>query len=223
MNRLLTIIMLLFCAVVLVAQSDTDSLQTLTGAASQTSPNEYTSTLSRLEKLSAAGVRNADMYYDLGVCNYHLGERGLAVLNFLRALNIDSAHKHARENLVYIHAVSPDLPQAPEQPYLLQLFLRIYDFFSLNRLALSVLVFALLTALSLHLFFHYPPDKEHGLPILAVLICGILLLGFGSALLVKNHRYLNNNKAVVLSLADPFRACLGEGVERTCPGNYGNG
>lgn len=200
MKRLLVILFLLACGFALSAQADTT--QTLDTTPAQASQAVYADTLSRLEQQSARGIRNADLYYDLGVCHYQLGERGEAVLNFLRALNIDSAHKQARENLDFINATSTDLPREPEQPYLAQLFLRIYDFFSLNRLALVVLILAFLTTLSLHLLFHYPPEKERGLPVLAVLVCAILLLAFGSALAVKNHRYLHNSKAVVLKVAE---------------------
>ncbi|MDD4223353.1 MAG: hypothetical protein PHD87_02070 [Candidatus Cloacimonetes bacterium] len=202
MNRTLILLPLFFWLSALGAQSYSDSIQTLSGAASGNSQAEYAATLARLEPLAEKGVRNADLYYDLGVCYYHLGDRGKAVLNFLRTLNIDSAHKQARENLNYIHTTDPDLPREPRQPYLAQLFLRIYNFFSLNRLALMVLVCALLTTLSLHLLFHYPLDKERGLPVLLVLISSILLLGSGGTLLVKHHRWLHNSRAVVLEAVE---------------------
>ncbi len=200
MKHLLVILLLVVAP--LAAQGTPDSLQTLPSPAPLNSQTDYAATLARLAPLVEKGVRNADLYYDLGVCYYHLGNRGQAVLNFLRALNINSAHPQARENLIYIHALDPSLPREPQQPYLVQLFLNIYAFFSLNRLALTVLVLALLTTLSLHLLFHYPPDRERGLPVLLVLIFGILLLGFSGALLVKHHRWLHNPKAVVLTSAE---------------------
>jgi len=159
----------------------------------------YRQQLDKLLPLAQSGTRNADLFYNLGVCYYELGQPGKSILYFLRALNIDSSHSPARENLVYIHALDPTLPREPQQPYLVQLFLGVYAFLSLDRLALIVLITALLTTLSLHLLFHYPPDRERGLPVLLVLIFGLLLLVFGGTLLVKINRWQHNPRAVVLS------------------------
>ncbi len=202
MNRLLSLALLLCCLSLLAAQGGPDSLGSLPGASTQLSRADYQTTLARLQTLADQGIRNAGLFYDLGVCHHHLGDEGRAVLNFLRALNIDSAHRQAWENLAYINSRTPGLPQESQRPYLAQLFLKISDFFSLNRLALIFLVLAILTTLSLHYLFHYPPEREKGLPVLLVLICAILLIAFGSALAVKHHRYKHNPKGVVLQSAE---------------------
>lgn len=201
MKKILALLMLSVC-VFLAAQGQPEQQFMLPGDSLRVSHNDYKATLDRLAPLVEKGIRNADLYYDLGVCHHHLGNEGQAVLNFLRALNIDSSHPQARENLVYIHALNPNLPQEPRQPYLVQLFLNVYAYFSLNRLAVMVLLLALLTTLSLHLLFHYPPERERGLPVLLVLAFGILLLFFSGALAVKHHRWLHNPKAVVLRPAE---------------------
>lgn len=68
----------------------------------------YQQTLQKLEaKLHK--VKNADLFYDMGVCHYQLGNTGKAVLYFLRALNLNSAHKQAKQNLLYIHNLHPEL------------------------------------------------------------------------------------------------------------------
>ena len=201
MNRMMMVLLLIFGSAMLAAQSPADSLTQRSAKAGPASDTDHAATLSRLEQQEDRGVRNADLYYNIGVCHYHLGDQARAVLDFLRALNLDSAHHQARENLAYVNSLNPDLADE-QQPYLAQLFLRIYDFFSLNRLALTVLVFALLTTISLHLLFHYPQERERGLPVLLVMISAILLLVFGGALLVKQHRHLRNPKAVVLTQAE---------------------
>ncbi len=200
MNRFLPLLLLLVCLAVLGAQPAPDSLYQVPVTA--VADHDYAATLARLAPLAERGVRNADLYYDLGVCHYHLGDRGRAVLNFLRALNLNSAHRQARENLAWIHSTSPDLPQDPPRPYLAQLFLHLWDFFSRDRLAFAVLVLTLLTTLSLHLLFHYPPQRERGLPVLLVMVCALLLVGFASALGLKNQRWRHNARAVVLNPAE---------------------
>jgi len=164
----------------------------------------YQQTLQKLEAEANRGVKNADLFYNMGVCHFQLGNTGKAVLNFLRALNLNSAHKQAKQNLLYIRNLHPELSSEPTRPFLVQLFLNIYDFFSLNRLAITLLIIAILLTLSLHWLMHTPSGKEHGLPILAVVITAILFIAFGSMLLVKNHRYRNDARAVVIANVAPI-------------------
>jgi len=164
----------------------------------------YQQTLQKLEAKADSGVKNADLFYDIGVCHYQMGNTGKAVLYFLRALNLNSAHKQAKQNLLYIHNLHPELSPEPNRPFLVQLFLNIYDFFSLNRLAITLLILAILLTLSLHWLMHTPSEKERGLPILAVVITAILFIAFGSMLLVKNHRYRNDSRAVVIANVAPI-------------------
>lgn len=160
---------------------------------------DYRQILEKLQLQVDSGIKNADLYYNIGVCHYHLGETGAAVLWFLRAQNLNSAHKLAKENLAYINSLIPrETPERPA-PYLVRLFLDIYDFFSLNRLAVITLVLALLASLCLHWLLHWPPGKERGLPVLLLSVTGVLFLAFFGALLVKRHRFVNNRKAVVIS------------------------
>ncbi|NLN85078.1 MAG: hypothetical protein GX135_03095 [Candidatus Cloacimonetes bacterium] len=200
MKKLLFVLALLCASLFLPAQTIT----ALDDSLSQTPAvnAEYFQTLEKLDKIAAQGVRNADLFHDIGVCHFHLGEQGEAVLWFLRALNLDSAHKPSRQNLEYISSSLPSEQEETHEPYLVQLFLGIWNFFSLNRLAIVVLILAVLTTLSLQLLFFYPPQKERGLPVLAVMICVILLLVSGIALGVKNHRHRHNSKAVVLREAE---------------------
>jgi tetratricopeptide (TPR) repeat protein len=161
--------------------------------------DHYAQTLAGLDSLAAKGISSADLYYNQGVCHYQTGNLGGAVLAYLRALNIDSAHRQARENLAYIMSTHPELPREPSRPYLVQLSLRILDFFNLNRLSLALLAAALLLTLSLHWLLHYPQDRERGLPVLAVMVAALLFVGSGSVLLAKYHRYRHNPKAVVMA------------------------
>lgn len=197
MKKLILIPLFLFGLLVLHAQTITALEDSLSQAPQKDA--KYSETLQNLEHTAAQGVRNADLFHDIGVCHYHLGERGKAVLWFLRAVNLDSAHKASRQNLEYIEASQLSEQEEAHEPYLAQLFLSIWNFFSLNRLAIVVLVLALLSTLSLHLLFFYPPHKERGLPVLAVMINSILLLIFGIGLGVKSHRQRHNPKAVVIS------------------------
>jgi len=155
--------------------------------------------LEQMKSLEAGGVRNADLYYNLGVGYWQTGQSGMANLYFLRALNLDSAHKSAGENLDYIIGMSQDKELYPQRLFLVRVFFRAYDFMTLNRMALLSLILLLLCALSVHWLLHYDPDKERGLP---TLISGIFFVLFLISVLflgVKAYRQAFNAKAVVIS------------------------
>jgi len=138
MKKLILIPLLLFGLFLIHAQTITALEDSL--SQTPTPDARYSETLVKLEQTAAQGVRNADLFHDIGVCQFHLGERGKAVLWFLRALNLDSAHKASRQNLEYIESNQPSEQEEAHEPYLAQLFLSIWNFFSLNRLAIVVLI-----------------------------------------------------------------------------------
>src|SRR5437763_17197394 len=51
------------------------------------------------ENLIRAGAWNANLFYDLGNARYRLGDFGQAILNYERALALDSRHPEADANL----------------------------------------------------------------------------------------------------------------------------
>jgi len=53
--------------------------------------------LEQMLELERSGVQNADLYYNIGVGYWQTGQSGKANLYFLRALNLNSAHKAAAE------------------------------------------------------------------------------------------------------------------------------
>lgn len=160
----------------------------------------------RLKALAAEGIQNADLYYNLGVTYWQTGQSGMANLYFLKALNINSAHKPAKENLNYVIALSEDRDLYPEQLFLVRVFFEVYDFLNLNRMAILTLVLLILSAISLSWLLHYDPHKERGLPSLVFGICLVLFLTSAVFLGVKSYRQAFNSKAVVLAPEAELRA-----------------
>ncbi|MDD2422713.1 MAG: SH3 domain-containing protein [Candidatus Cloacimonetes bacterium] len=156
--------------------------------------------------LEEQGLQNADLYYNLGVTYWQLGQSGMANLYFLRALNLDSAHKLAKENLEYVIALSQDRDLYPQHLFLLRIFWEIYDYLNLNRMAMLTLILLLLSALSLSWLLNYDFDKERGLPSLIFGICLFLLLSSSTFLGVKAYRQAHNSKAVLILSQAELRA-----------------
>ena len=181
-NRLLLLILFVFSMAILSAQ---------------TKAPDYQKTLSELSKLEQKRISNPDLFYNIGVCQAHLGNESKAVVYFLRALNLDSAHSASRHNLDYIISLSPDQDMYPQRQFIGNLMLNIYHWFNLNRIALALLLMLLLTSLSLHWLLHYPRDKERGLPVLLAVLSAFLLLCVVIGLGTKVYRQQFNHKAVV--------------------------
>ncbi|HOH46623.1 MAG TPA: tetratricopeptide repeat protein [Candidatus Cloacimonadota bacterium] len=158
---------------------------------------DYAKLLSELDLQAKQGVEDPDLYYNMGVCHYHLNQLALAKLSFLRALRLNSAHKQAQHNVAFIRQLSPDQDLYPEQQFIQRLFYMLYDWFNINRLALGILFFLALSGLCLHWLLRYNPQKEKGLPVLLLSASCLLLLLFIGTTIVKTYRMNHNNKAVI--------------------------
>lgn len=170
--------------------------------------------LQQMLELEENGVRNADLYYNIGVAYWQTGQSGMANLYFLRSLNLNSAHKPAKENLDYVIALSQDKDLYPQRPFLLRIFYASYDFMNLNRMAVLSLILFALTGLCLHWLLHYDPLKERGLPTLVFVIVLLLFLSSVGFLGSKAYRQQHNNRAVLISARVDLRAGASMGAAR---------
>ncbi|NLO44039.1 MAG: hypothetical protein GX106_03645 [Candidatus Cloacimonetes bacterium] len=153
----------------------------------------------RLKALEDSGVQNADLFYNLGVTHWQLGDSGLSVQYFLKALNIDSAHSGAKANMNYVIGLSEDRELYPKHGFLLRLAMQGYDFLNLDRLALTLVILFFIFVLSLSWLLFYDEEKERALPELITGIALLIFLVFALLSGVKYYRYKHNNKAVMIA------------------------
>ena len=114
--------------------------------------------LLKLENIEKQGIKDADLYYDIGVCHHRLGNIGYATLYYLRALNLDSAHTQSRHNLNVLRKLNPDAFE-PKNLYLIELLKRIIAWLNYPRLAVLILIFSLLTVICINWLIHLKPDE----------------------------------------------------------------
>ena len=191
------IFLCIFCFILgeaLFAQ--TDSLKT----SQYINSGELTQLPDSLDKAirDAEQKKNADLFYNLGVDFFARGDIGMANLYFLKALNINSAHSQAKNNLNLSIRYSPDADLYPEHLFLVQVLYKVLDFFSVNRLAIFVLIFLFLSALALCWLLFYDPEKERALPILVLALCLIICIASSITLRIKLHHQKHNPNAVVI-------------------------
>ena len=66
---------------------------------------DFEAAAGQLESLAASGVRDADVYYNLGNCYYKQGELGKAVANYRRAIMLAPRDADTRENLDLVRSI----------------------------------------------------------------------------------------------------------------------
>lgn len=159
---------------------------------------DYAGISGELLKQVTAGVHNAELYNQLGLSYYHLGQTGRATISFLRALRIDSANKAARNNLEFSISHSPDRELYPEPSFLSAFFSRAFQAINLNLLAISLLLLLLLTSFIVHRLLHLPFSSEKAVTVMWSLLCGLLLISFALLLTLKYQGYRDEKQAVVI-------------------------
>ncbi len=187
------VFMFLGLAVIVVLQAQSELL------IKSSLPDSLQQAIHRAEKSP-----NADLCYNLGVDFFTLGDVGQANLYFLRALNINSAHKYARANLDISTRLGQDAKLYPEHLFLVRVLLQTLDFFSVNRLAILSLIFLLGSALAFIWLLFYNPDKERALPILVLALLLLLTVSSFAALGIKSFQQKHDSRAVVVAALSPF-------------------
>ncbi len=93
--------------------------------------------------IDQGGIRNARLYYNLGNAYFLTDDIGRAILNYRRALRLDSADVNVRNNLAFARSQRLDKVGVQTEKRVLQtLFFWHYDFSLGTRLFLACLFFA---------------------------------------------------------------------------------
>lgn len=189
---ILTIFVLL-CALRMLAAAEQPS-----GKAEQ-APVNLQQAQAKLLAMEKSGVRNADLYNQLGISYYKQGNSGRAVLNFLRALRLNSNHRAARNNLDYAISQSMDREMYSPPSFLASTFQQVFNFFSLNALALLLLLMLILTVLCGHWLLHLPTGGDKAVPVMWLVIAGFVLILILTMTILKYNGYRSSNQAVILA------------------------
>lgn len=159
---------------------------------------DYTTASYNLLKQDKNGVKNADLYNQLGLSLYHQGNAGKATLYFLRALRLNSNHKEARNNLEYVMNASLDRELYAPPSFLAGLFQKAFDFFSLNNLAVIVLLLLIITLICVHWLLHLSRTDDKAVPVMWLVIISFIFLLSALMLGLKYKDYRYSNTAVVI-------------------------
>lgn len=171
---------------------------TTASAIEKADTTDIVSAYNNLIKLEKEGIINADMYNQLGLSYYKQGKTGKAVLYFLRSLRLNSNHIAARNNLDYVTSQTLDKDLQSQPSFLSSVFQKVFDFFTLNSMAVIVLILLIITILCLHWLMHIPIEQDKAVPVMWLIIAGFVLLLFVTMLGLKLRDFHSNTRAVVI-------------------------
>ncbi len=154
-------------------------------------------------------IHNADFYYNKGVDYYAAGNQGLANLYYLKALNLDTAHKFARSNLELSQHLSTDSKLYPQRRFLVRVLMQVLDFFSVNRLAIIALLLLFCSVAALAWLLFYDPDEERALPLLVFVLLFAMCLGSFTLLGFKSYHQTHNKLAVLITATEQLMPAQG--------------
>ena len=130
------------------APRDDADAQTLRVANQLYTNRQYGDAVQIYEQLVDSGVRNADVYYNLGNAYFKNGELGQAIANYRRAEMLTPRDPLVRANLEFVLARREDKPMQARTLPLVAGVLRVYRVLSLNEwLIAGILLYTLACSL----------------------------------------------------------------------------
>lgn len=160
---------------------------------------DFDKALDSYNQLIERGIENADLYYNIGNCYFRKSKLGPAILNYKRALRIDSSHRLARRNLRFTLSLTKDKQEDSSNGFIGNLWSKLFSFFNLNRsLFINIVLLAMIVSMLVLILIRYR-HREKSVPIF---VLTILILLFSMSLIISIARinsYSSHKPAVLMS------------------------
>lgn len=163
---------------------------------------DYTAAVQSYQRLVDAGVRDADVYFNLGVASAREDELGSAILNFERAARLrpgdaetNAALETARATLGKRLAQAKGEAMIQAKPPMSEALVRSV---AEDTLAVALLVFDVLFFSLLLVYSRLKTDAQRNTTAVAAAACGALLLISGTGLFLKRGGQSEGRAGVVL-------------------------
>jgi tetratricopeptide (TPR) repeat protein len=161
------------------------------------SEKEFDKALEAYTNLTERGIENANLYYNIGNCHIRKNRLGLAILNYKKALRLNSAHKEASNNLQFALSLTKD-KQAEENPgFITGIWQRVFAFFNINTAAIVTLILFLIIIADLLIILLRFRHREKSIP---VFVLTVFLFFFVLSMMITIARVssYNSDKPAVL-------------------------
>jgi len=141
------------------------------------------------------GIKNPDLYYNIGNSYYMLNNKPMAIVYYKRALQQDSSHKAAQNNLNYVLDQTTDSQTDETENLLNTVMMRGFYFFSINALLIILLVLFAIFIAMIHIQWRFISLDPTVLRF--VNFCVLFILLFFLGVLGARLFLVNDNEGVI--------------------------
>lgn len=166
----------------------------------------YQQAINGYQSILQHGDANATLYYNLGNCYYRMGELGLSILHYERALRLDPSNSDIKENLAFVRSKTEDniedLPQFFLASWLRQInhWWSSFAWMNVSILLLCLTCFAFVVFFLSHEFRIRKYSLLSGSVLLFLLLCAVGNVTFSA------RQSSNGKEAIVLSPSEVVKS-----------------
>lgn len=160
---------------------------------------DYAKAAEVYERMRAAGIEDATLYYNLGNAYFKAGRIGLSILSYERALRLAPGDEDTRTNLQYANELVAEAVEKAPVPLAIRWAVNVYGSLQVDFLAMLLSGAFVLGGLSLSLVLYDTFPEWRGPALAALLGCTLLALVSGGALAAKVRASSNRVDAIVLT------------------------
>ncbi|MBN2461580.1 MAG: tetratricopeptide repeat protein [Candidatus Cloacimonetes bacterium] len=136
----------------------------------------YNEALQNFLSLENEGIKNADLYHNIGNCYFRLNILGKAILYYKRALKLAPTHKATARNLEYILTFTKDKQAQEEKDIISKTWHDIYSSLPLNFLAILLLVNFLAIIVIINIIILKYRNRDRTVPVFILSLLLVLLV-----------------------------------------------
>jgi tetratricopeptide (TPR) repeat protein len=199
MKKIVSTFLLIILAVSIFAVNQIDTIYE--EAIDSYNNKDYQIALEKFSLIENEGIVNSDLYYNIGNCYFRINEIGRAILYFKKALKVESDHQAARRNLEYALTLTKDKQNSENESVIRSFWLKAFDSFSINLLAIITLVIFIIIILLICLMIVHFKNREKTVPIFLTTIFIFLFSAFFIISILKWQEFHKTDEAVLLSIS----------------------
>jgi tetratricopeptide (TPR) repeat protein len=204
---ILALVIFLIIASLALAQSPSSPAEVMLVANQRYEIGNYDEAIAGYEAIIAAGVRNSDVYYNLGNAYFKQGDMGRAILNYRRAQQLDPPDADIAANLALARTQTVDKLEVPPEGVLINIVEIAEEWLTLNQAALLALGLWFLMCVAFVVAIFQPRWRRLSAGTMAILAI-LLLIGLMS---MANRLYKETQSPPAVIIAPQVDVTSGPG------------
>jgi tetratricopeptide (TPR) repeat protein len=204
---ILALVIFLIIASLVLAQSPSSPAEAMLVANQRYELGNYDEAIAGYEAIIASGVRNSDVYYNLGNAYFKQGDTGRAILNYRRAQQLDPPDADIAANLALARAQTVDKLEVPPEGVLINIVEIAEEWLTLNQAALLALGLWFLMCVAFVVAIFQPRWRRLSAGTMAILAI-LLLIGLMS---MANRLYKETQSPPAVIIAPQVDVTSGPG------------